>query len=104
MNALFSDAFMKSLNKFISLKKVIKSKVDAILENPVRLGEPLKGHLRGYYSCPVKKNFLIIYQYCRVCRKKGDEEIVQCGDCDQCSDDTVRFIDIGPHDRVYSRR
>jgi mRNA-degrading endonuclease YafQ of YafQ-DinJ toxin-antitoxin module len=48
-----------------------------IIESPIRLGEPLKGNLRGYYSCSVRKNFLIIYLYCKICRKKGDDEVVE---------------------------
>jgi hypothetical protein len=34
------------------------------------MGEPLKGNFRGYSSAPVKKNFLIIYRYCKACRLK----------------------------------
>jgi hypothetical protein len=50
MEALFSDAFKKSLGKYSSIKKTIKNKVDMIIEHPIALGEPLKGNLRGYYS------------------------------------------------------
>jgi len=71
MEVLFSDAFVKSLKKHSSLKKAIKKKVDMLLENPIALGEPLRGNFRGYYSSPVKRNFLIIYLYCKICRKKG---------------------------------
>jgi len=50
--------------------KAIKKKVDMIIENPVAVGEPLKGNWQGFYSCPVKRNFIIIYLYCAICRKK----------------------------------
>ncbi len=103
MEVLFSDAFKDSLKKYISIKKFIKKKVDMIIENPIDMGEPLKGNLRGYYSSLIQKNFLIINLYCRVCRKKGDNEIVFCSDCDKCSDDTIKFIDLGPHDKAYRR-
>ncbi len=43
-----------------------------ILQNPIGLGEPLKGIFRGYYSVPVKKNFLVIYLYCLICRRRWD--------------------------------
>ena len=72
-----------------------------IIENPIAFGEPLKGNLRGFYSCPVKKNFLIIFLYCYTCRKKGDDIIVLCNDCDRCEDETIKFIALGPHDKVY---
>ena len=60
MEVLFSDAFVKSLEKHSAIKKAIKRKVDMIVESPITLGEPLKGNFRGYYSCPVQKKFLII--------------------------------------------
>ncbi|NIM13219.1 MAG: hypothetical protein GTO45_13980 [Candidatus Aminicenantes bacterium] len=104
MEVLFSDAFKKSLGKYSSIKKIIKKKVDMIIEHPITLGEPLKGNLRGYYSCPVKRNFLIIFLYCKVCRKKGDDEIVLCKDCESCTDDTIKFVDIGPHDQAYGKK
>lgn len=101
MKVLFSDSFAKSLQKHASLKKAVQKKVDMIIEHPLTIGEPLKGNFRGYYSCPVKKNFLIIYLYCNICRKKGDDEVVLCNDCRSCSNDTIRFIDLGPHDQAY---
>ncbi len=104
MEILFSDAFVKSLKKHSSIKKSIKKKVDMIIENPVALGEPLKGNFRGYYSCPVHRNFLIIYLYCEICRKKSDNEIVLCSDCAECSDDTIKFIALGPHDQAYGKK
>jgi len=101
MNILFSETFLKSLKKHSSLKEAIKRKVDMIIQNPVSLGEPLKGNFRGYYSASVKKNFLIIFLYCNSCRKKGDDKIILCSDCMKYSDDTLKFIEIGPHDKVY---
>lgn len=103
MEVLFSDPFKKSVKKHASIKKQIRKKVDMITENPIPLGEPLKGNLRGYYSCPVRKNFLIIYLYCKICRKKGDDEVVLCNDCDDCTDETIKFVDIGPHDQAYAK-
>ncbi|MFQ5901216.1 MAG: hypothetical protein ACE5IH_06640 [Thermodesulfobacteriota bacterium] len=104
MNAIFSDSFTKSLRKYGSIKKAVKKKVDMIIENPIALGEPLEGNFRGYYSCPVRKNFLVIYLYCRICRKKGDSEIVLCNDCHKYPDDTIKFIDLGPHDQAYESK
>jgi len=61
MEVVFSDVFVKFLKKHSFIKDAIKKKVDMIIEKPIAIGEPLKGNLRGYYSCPVKKNYLIIY-------------------------------------------
>jgi addiction module RelE/StbE family toxin len=101
METLFSDAFVNSLKKYASIKKAVQKKVDMIIENPIAMGEPLKGNFRGFYGCPVKKNFLIIYTYCNICRKKGDNEIVLCYDRQNISDDTIKFIALGPHDEAY---
>ena len=104
MNVVFSNFFVESLKKHSSITKAIKKKVDMITENPIAIGEPLKGNFRGYYSCPVKKNFLIIYLYCKACRAKGDNEIVLCHDCSKCTDESIKFIDLGPHEKTYKKK
>ena len=104
MNILFSKSFLRSLKKHSSLREAIKRKVDMIIQNPVSLGEPLKGNFRGYYSASVNKNFLIIFLYCNSCRKKGDDETVLCSDCSDCKNDIIKFIEIGPHDKVYKNQ
>jgi mRNA-degrading endonuclease YafQ of YafQ-DinJ toxin-antitoxin module len=101
MKILFSDEFRKSVKKFGSIGKSIQKKVDMIVENPIALGEPLKGNFRGLYSCPVKRSFLIIYLYCYICRKKKDNEVVSCADCEDCPDQTIKFVLLGPHDNAY---
>ena len=100
MDVRFSDAFVDSAKKHAALKSAVQKKVDMIMANPVRMGEPLKGNFRGYYSCPVKKNFIIIYLYCLVCRRKKDQVIVLCHDCQACGDETIKFIALGPHDKA----
>ena len=102
MKAEFEKAFLKAVKKHAGIKKQIEQKVLQIMEYPVELGEPLKGNLRGFYSCPVKRNFIIIYLYCAACRKKGDDEFVACSDCSTTSDETIKFVLLGPHDEVYS--
>lgn len=101
MHVQFEDAFLKALKKHASIKKAVKKKVDLVIQDPVAFGEPLKGNLQGFYSCPVKQNFIIIYLYCDVCRKKGDNIVVDCADCMQIDDQTVKFILLGPHDKTY---
>ena len=64
IEARFEAAFLKALKKHAAIRKLVKNKVDMILENPIAFGEPLKGNWQGFYSCPVKRNFIIIYLYC----------------------------------------
>jgi addiction module RelE/StbE family toxin len=101
MEARFESAFVKALEKHAPIKKLVKKKVDMIIENPVAFGEPLKGNWQGFYSCPVKRNFIIIYLYCELCRKKCDDAVVACSDCNQTSDQTIKFVLLGPHDEAY---
>lgn len=101
MKLVFSDEFVASLGKHSAIKEAVRRKVDLIALSPVALGEPLKGNFRGFYSCPVRRNFLIIFLYCATCRKKGDDGIVLCSDCPDCSDDTIKFVALGPHDETY---
>ena len=104
MDIRFSDAFADSVKKHASLRSAIRKKVDMIVNNPIRMGEPLKGNFRGYYSCPVKRNFIVVYLYCFVCRKKRDQEFVLCRDCSECDDETIKFIALGPHDKTYREK
>ena len=60
MEAKFEKAFLKTVKKHAGIKKQIEQKVRQIIKHPVEMGEPLKGTFRGFYSCPVKRNFIII--------------------------------------------
>jgi len=91
MEAKFEKVFLKAVKKHSGIRKQIEQKVLQIIEHPVELGEPLKGNLRGFYSCPVKRNFIIIYLYCEICRKKGDDEYVACEDCETTPNETIKF-------------
>ena len=101
MEPRFEAAFLKAVKKHSSIKKLVNKKVDLILQNPTVIGEPLRGNWRGFYSCPVKHNFIIIYLFCEVCRKKGDDAVVLCSDCRETPDPTVKFVLLGPHDEAY---
>lgn len=101
MNVKFESVFVKALKKHASIKKLVQKKVDMIIESPLTIGEPLKGNFQGFYSCPVKRNFIIIYLFCEVCRKKNDDVIVNCSDCKEMPDNTLKFVLLGPHDDAY---
>jgi mRNA-degrading endonuclease YafQ of YafQ-DinJ toxin-antitoxin module len=101
MEARFEAAFLSAVRKHASIKKLVRKKVDMIMENPVSVGEPLKGNWQGFYSCPVKRNFIIIYLYCDACRKKGDDVVVACSDCKETGNGTIKFVLLGPHDKAY---
>jgi mRNA-degrading endonuclease YafQ of YafQ-DinJ toxin-antitoxin module len=101
MEALFEKTFVKALRKHSGIKKQVEAKVKMIMEQPLALGEPLKGNFRGFYTCSVKKSFIIIYLYCLACRKKGDDAFVACSDCSERDDETIKLVLLGPHDEAY---
>jgi len=101
IEARFETAFLHAVNTHASIKKIVQNKVNMILKNPIAMGEPLKGNLRGFFSCLVKRNFIIIYLFCEACRKTGNDSSVQCSDCAETSDATVKFVLLGPHDAAY---
>jgi len=101
MDIKFEEQFLQALKKHASIKNSVKKKVDMIIKNPI-IGEPLKANLQGFYSCSVKRNFIIIYLYCALCRKKLDDVVVGCSDCSTTPDETLRFVLLGPHDEAYS--
>jgi addiction module RelE/StbE family toxin len=101
--AQFESRFLKDLQKHTSIKKAIQNKVDMILQNPFGFGKPLQGNWQGFYSCHVKRNFVIIYLCCDACRKKEDDQIVLCSDCQNSPGNTVKFILFAPHDEAYSK-
>ena len=101
MEARFEAAFLMAVRKHASIKKLVRKKVDMLIENPVSVGEPLKGNWQGFYSCPVKRNFIIIYLYCDACRKKGDDAVVACSDCKETPNATIKSVLLGPHDKAY---
>jgi mRNA-degrading endonuclease YafQ of YafQ-DinJ toxin-antitoxin module len=104
MEARFESAFVKALKKHAGIKQDVERKVRQIMEHPVELGEPLKGNFGGFYSCPVKRNFLVVYLYCAVCRKKGDAAFVACSDCGETPDEVIKFVLLAPHDEAYGRK
>lgn len=101
METRFEAAFLKAMTKHANIKKLIQKKVDMIISNPVAMGEPLRANWQGFYSCPVKRNFIIVYLFCESCRKKGDDAVVACADCRERPDKTIKFVLIAPHDNAY---
>src|SRR3989339_491868 len=99
MQVKFEKAFVKALKKHSAIKNRVENKVRMIMEFPL-IGEPLKGNFRGFYSCPVDKNFIIIYLFCDACRKKSDVDTVACADCPDNTDDTIKFVLLGTHDEA----
>lgn len=102
VEALFSPTFQENIRTHSSIKKAAEKKVLSLIQHPMNRGEPLKKSLRGLFSVPVRKNFILIYVYCRECRLRGYTEDNACSDCEQTPDDVIKFLTIGPHDDAYA--
>jgi len=89
------------LEKYPHLKKPFEKKKNYILQNPLQLGEPLKGNLNGLRSFPLQKNFIIIYLVCEECRKLKQESINQCAVCGKIPVNSVIFLLFGHQDEAY---
>jgi len=50
METRFEAAFLKAVKTHASIRKLVKKKVDMIIEDPIAIGEPLKGKWQGFYS------------------------------------------------------
>ena len=101
--ARYLPEFAKALKKYSSIKRSAQRTIESLLENPLGFGEPLKYDLKGLSSCSVKKNFIVVYVYCRECRIKNYQKINSCADCPQTPDEVVKFLTIGPHDLAYKK-
>ncbi|MFH1232005.1 MAG: hypothetical protein V1709_10975 [Planctomycetota bacterium] len=100
--AIFKQPYINTcLKDYPHLKKPFQKKVDYIVQNPIQLGEPLKGDLNGLRSFPFERNFIIIYIVCEECRKLKHELINQCSICGKTPDNSVIFLLFRPHDEAY---
>lgn len=102
--AVYESLFLKSLNRYSSIRKNIKSRVDRVLSDPYHNTELLgdvsnKLNLAGCRSIRVDRNFRIIFVICEECRKIPKCEYCFC---DGLEDQTVVFLTVGPHDKAYS--
>lgn len=94
--------FIKTcLERYPHLKNQFEKKKNYILQNPLHLGEPLKGNLSGLRSFPIQRNFIIIFIICEECRRLKHEEINGCLKCGEIPDNSVIFLLFGPHDASY---
>lgn len=101
MEVKYLPEFINALKKYSSIKTSVEKKIEALLKSPLGYGEPLKYNLEGLSSCTVKRNFLIIYVYCRECRIKNYQIINACSDCNETPDDVIKVLTIAPHDMAY---
>jgi len=99
--AKYHPAIKTCLKKYPHLKKQFEKKKDYILQNPLQLGEPLKGNLNGLRSFPLAGNYIIIFIVCNDCRRLKQKEINRCLQCGQIPHNSVIFLLFGQHDPSY---
>lgn len=99
--AKYHPNILTCLAKYPHLKERFKKKKEHILKAPIQLGEPLRGNLNGLRSFPFVENFIITYIVCEECRQLQQEDINNCRDCGNIPENSVIFLDFGPHDLTY---
>ena len=102
--AIYEKRFVRNLARYASMRVKIKRRVEKILENPYRntefLGDAIgKLNLIGCRSVRIDRNFRIIFVICEECRNIADCEYCFC---EKCSDKSVVFLTVGPHDKSYA--
>ncbi len=104
--AIYEQRFVKNLQRYLSLRKRIKQRIEKILINPYLNTELLANasgglNLQGCRSARVDYNFRLIFVICAECRKIPECEYCFC---DDLSDNTVIFLTVGPHERAYEMK
>jgi mRNA-degrading endonuclease RelE of RelBE toxin-antitoxin system len=104
--AIYEQRFVKNLQRYLSLHKRIKQRVEKVLANPYLNTELLVDvsgglNLQGCRSARVDYNFRLIFVICEECRKISECEYCFCTNL---SDNTVVFLTVGPHERAYDMR
>lgn len=102
----FMPRFQKKLAIYSSLVKRVQKEVERLAVAPYegteRLGRAPRGlDLRGCRSARVGQNFRLIFVICEECRKEPD--CIFC-ECEGLADQTVVFLNLGPHDKAYAMR
>ena len=101
---VFEEQYHSNAKRYASLRERIKKRIDQILADPYQnteqLGFPPGGlNLRGCRSAHIGRNFRIIFVVCEECRREPD---CQFCFCEGRTDNTVVFLNIGPHDKAYA--
>jgi len=99
--AKYHPAIKTCLEKYPHLKNQFEKKKNYILQNPIQLGEPLKGNLNGLRSFALARNYIVIFIVCDDCRRLKQEEVNRCAQCGEIPSNSVVFLLFGPHDPTY---
>ena len=104
--AVYEQRFVKNLQRYQSLRKRIKQRIEKILTDPYLNTELLADvsgglNLQGCRSARVNYNFRLIFVICEECQKILDCEYCFC---DYLPDNTIIFLTVGPHERAYEMK
>lgn len=94
-----TDLFSKKLEKVKQSDppgyKRIRLVVDRLVADPDEADGKMSGLYHGRYKKYVgRRDYRIIYYWCRLCRKENRRLEKQCDDCDTIPDNSVIFFDL----------
>jgi mRNA-degrading endonuclease YafQ of YafQ-DinJ toxin-antitoxin module len=103
---VFEHLYLTNAKRYATLRERAKKRVDKILTDPYQgteqLGHPAGGmNLRGCRSAHIDRNFRIIFVICEECRREPNCEFCLC---EGRADNTVVFLNLGPHDKAYAMK
>ena len=97
---IYLPVFKENIEKHSNLKRFTERKINSILEHPYN-SESLKYALSGLRSCPVRRNYLIIFGILEEHKKCNFEFGFNLEVLKDYDDKTIIFLIFGPHDDAY---
>lgn len=69
--------------------------IDRLLEDPGNADGKMKGLYHGRFKKYVgRRDYRLIYYWCRLCRKENERLEEKCDGCDELPDNSVIFFDL----------
>ena len=100
-SAYFDKKIRSGKKKDINKIKAVKDGVDKLLRGQLQGSEFLEGEFSGKRKLHVAEKQRIIFAHCGECRQLGHDKLNQCEECQENSDDTLRFFAFDDRDEIY---
>lgn len=99
--AYFDEKIRSGKKKDINKIKAVKKGIKKLLKGQLQGSEFLAGELAGKRKLYVANKQRIVFAHCGECRRLGHDKLNQCEECQENSDDTLRFFAFGDRDEIY---
>jgi hypothetical protein len=100
-SAYFDEKIKSGKKKDINKIKAVKYGVDKLLKGQLQGSEFLAGEFSSMRKFRVSEKQRIIFAHCGECRQLGHDKLNQCEECQENSDNTLRFFAFADRDEIY---